>query len=83
MKNWLPLAMLAAESQTVIALRMMKLAAGGAAAQQEMQRMVTEKMDAAVQASTMLMLGRGSKPVVKHYRSRVRRNARRLTRKRR
>ena len=38
------------EAQTVMALRMMRLAAGGAAAQREAARMVSEKRAAAVQA---------------------------------
>jgi len=40
------------EAQTVVALRMMRLAVGGAYAQDEAQRMVTEKIDALAEAQT-------------------------------
>ena len=45
--SWLGLSMsamrLGLEAQSVIALRMMKMAAGGAAAEAEMRRMISEK----------------------------------------
>ncbi|MDB5445283.1 MAG: hypothetical protein JWQ97_600, partial [Phenylobacterium sp.] len=45
------------EAQTVIALRLMKLAGGGVDAQVEAQRMVAEKIDAAMVANTHLAAG--------------------------
>ena len=46
-RSWYNLTMLAAESQRVIWLRSMKLAAGGAKAKREARLMMTEKMAAA------------------------------------
>jgi hypothetical protein len=73
------------EANMVIGLRMMKLAAGGAAAQAEVQRMVSEKADANVALMTKGMTGAlGLTPeavVAKsltHYRRKVRANRRRL-----
>jgi hypothetical protein len=77
-KSWLDLTMLAAESQHVLGLRMLKLALGGAKAREEANLMVTEKMLAATQAATRLMLGASPDSVVKGYRRKVRANARRL-----
>ena len=74
---WLDWVMLAAESQQVIALRMMKLAGGGAAAQAEAQRMAMEKITAMTEAGVKLMTGGD---VVGLYRAKVRSNIRRLTR---
>jgi hypothetical protein len=77
------------EAQTVIALRMMRLAAGGARAEAEAQRMVTEKLSAAteaqVAAATALMTGRKSHVAagnaLRVVRKRVRANKRRLSRR--
>ncbi len=77
---WSNLAMLAVESQQVIALRIMKLATGGAEAQEEAHRMVSEKMVEANQATMSLMLGASPDSVVRGYRRKVRANARRLSR---
>lgn len=81
-------AFLAFEAQQVIALRMMRLAGGGAVAQREASRMVSEKLQASVQASfdAALSLASGKSGVatantaVRGYRTAVRRNRRRLTR---
>src|SRR5262245_12204368 len=82
--NWLALSAhatwLAFEAQQVIALRVMKIGAGGAAAQTEMARMVTEKVAAAAEALGTLSLGGSGRKVVRRYRTRVRANARRLSR---
>jgi hypothetical protein len=77
------------DASTVIALRMMRLAAGGALAQREAQRMVTEKVAAAMSAqaaaATAVMTGRGSRSAAKAaervYRRKVRANRRRLARR--
>jgi hypothetical protein len=74
------------EAFTVVGLRMGKLATGGAAAQLEAQRMVSEKATAFVEAQLELArsiaLGQGNKAprrVLAGYRKRVRANQRRLT----
>jgi hypothetical protein len=79
--------MLGAESATVIALRSMKIAAGGPAAEAETHRMVSEKIEAAQQLGVMAMTGAlgftGPAAVdksLKHYRRKVRANRRRLSR---
>lgn len=73
------------ESSAVIGLRMLKIAAGGAEAEAETRRMVSEKIDS-VLALQMLALtgGLGATPhraaarTVAHYRRKVRANRRRL-----
>jgi hypothetical protein len=82
-------ALLGWEAQWVIGLRLLKLAAGGAAGNRECQRMISEKVLSAFEVNTRMasdvLLGRGSSAthrVLKHYRSKVRANRRRLTRKR-
>jgi hypothetical protein len=80
LKNpWLNMAMLAAESQQVVFLRMMKLAAGGAAAGDEAQRMTSEKVAAMTEAGAKLMAGGTADSVVSDYRRKVRANIKRLT----
>lgn len=81
--------MLGAESSSVIALRTMKLAAGGTAASDEAGLMIGEKVGAAVALTQQAMFGQlgasmpgaGSK-VVADYRRKVRANQRRLTKRR-
>ena len=76
------------EAQTVIALRLMRVAAGGARGQAEAQRMVTEKIAAAVEAQAAAVAGaiegRGGAGTAKKalgvYKKRVRANRRRLSR---
>jgi len=79
--------MLALEAQSVMALRLMRIAAGGALAKSEMTRMTTEKVQALGEAQAAAVAGsitgRDShhiaKKVVRVYKKRVRRNRRRLT----
>jgi succinylarginine dihydrolase len=73
--------MLAAEAQRVINLRLAATAGGGPAAELETRLMVTEKMKAALDAASMLARGASTQSVISFYRSRVRSNVRRLTRK--
>ena len=94
MKNpwtaWFGAAAFATEAQWVIALRMMRLAAGGTTAAAEAQRMVAEKFLAGAQAQVAagiaLASGRGSHAAARAaatpFRRAVRANRRRLTRKR-
>ncbi|KMO12492.1 hypothetical protein [Methylobacterium platani] len=82
--SWLRLGLdtvrLGMEAQTVVALRLAKLSLGGAAAQVEAQRMVTEKVEAAAEAVMTLATGGTPERVVSDYRRKVRANARRLSR---
>jgi hypothetical protein len=86
---WLRLTMdtwsLGFEASSVIGLRVMKMAAGGAAAQAELGRMLAEKVDAGIALQTLALTGGlGVTPhgaaarTVAHYRRKVRANARRL-----
>ena len=77
-KSWFNLAMLAAESQQVVWLRTMKLAAGGVKAKREAKLMVAEKVTAASTEGARLMMGATPDSVVKRYRRKVKANVRRL-----
>ena len=82
-EHWLQLMQTATETtfaaQRVVALRMMRLAGGGAAASREAQRMVLEKIAVAAEANLMLLSGAGPHSVTKRYRRAVRANERRLS----
>ena len=77
-----------ADAATVVALRSSKLAEGGAAGVAEAQLMVAEKIGAAIELQSAWATGKlgrsaqsASRGVIAHYRPKVRRNRRRLTRK--
>lgn len=80
-------ALLALEAQSVVALRCMRIASGGALAQSEMTRMISEKVQALGEAQTAAAIGsikgRNSpqigKKVLRVYKKRVRKNRRRLS----
>ena len=80
--------MLGFEAQQVVALRLMRIAAGGASGQAEAKRMVTEKVEAFAEAQAAAVVTtieggsshRLGKKVVGVYKKRVRGNRRRLTR---
>ena len=82
-------ALLAFEAQQVVALRMLRLAAGRALAQRELQRMTLEKMMAATEAATAaafaMAAGKSGLGIthdaLRGYSARVRRNRRRLARR--
>ena len=76
---WFNMAMLAAESQRVVWLRMMKISWGGVAAERETKQMVSEKVVAATIAAGRVMTGSTPTAIVKGYRRKVRANARRLS----
>jgi len=82
-KTWMDFAFdaarLAQETQEVMALRMMKLAAGGSASRAEAERMVTESA-AAAEAFGTLAFGGSLQKVMRRYSTHVRANKRRLTR---
>lgn len=71
--------LLAIEAQRVIELRMVRLAWGGAEGLAEAQSMVTEKMQAAGEAMTTLMMGGSPERVIARYREHVAFNTKRLT----
>ena len=68
----------ALEVQQVIAMRILKLAVGGATAEREAVRMVAEKLAASQHTAIRLALGASPQQAVRHYRGRVRANRRRL-----
>ncbi|WP_298955231.1 hypothetical protein [uncultured Methylobacterium sp.] len=76
---WYSATMLALESQTVIGMRLAKVAWGGEAGRAEAQRMVSEKVDAAIEAADMLLSGGSPDAVIARYREHVRANAERLS----
>jgi hypothetical protein len=87
--SWLRLSFdawsLGVEASTVIGLRTLKMAAGGAAADVEAQRMVDEKVKAGLELQTLALTGglgftpeRAAARTVAHYRRKVRANQRRL-----
>ena len=80
MNPWISAWMLAAESSRVIALRSMRLAAGGHRARAEATRMVSEKISEAFGAGVTLATGGTPAKVIRQYRKRVAANARRLSR---
>jgi hypothetical protein len=69
---------LAVEANGVIALRTMKLMAGGRSARREAEVMVTEKIHAAIEAAASLMTGASANQIVHRYRQHVARNTKRL-----
>lgn len=87
---WMRLGMnawaLGLESSAVIGLRTLKIAAGGAEAQAETRRMVSEKVDSVMALQMLAMTGglgatphRAASRTVAHYRRKVRANRRRLS----
>ena len=78
MKFGFDLTMLGIESQQVIALRLARIAQGGAGAASESKRMVSEKAQAAVETGLHLASGGSAHKVVSSYRRKVRANRDRL-----
>jgi len=87
---WLGIGMsawsLGVEASTVIGLRTLKLAAGGAAGEAEARRMVSEKIDAGLDLQARAVRGAlGFTPqavaanTLSHYRRKIRANRRRLS----
>jgi hypothetical protein len=73
------LMMLAIEAQRVIELRLVRLAWGGEEGLAEAQSMVIEKIHAASEAMTTLMMGGSPETVIARYREHVAFNTKRLT----
>lgn len=79
--------MLGAEAATVMGLRTLKIAAGGAQGEREIRRMVEEKVEAAHAVQVMALTGAlgvtapgAVDRTLKYYRRKVRTNRRRLAR---
>ena len=75
---WFGLTMLAFESHEVIGLRLTKLAGGGAAALDEADLMIREKIHAGFEAITSMAMGASPPSVVSRYREVVQANYKRL-----
>jgi hypothetical protein len=73
------LALLAIESSGVITMRAIKLMAGDVAAIQEARLMMSEKVDAAFEATTSLIAGASGDQIINRYRQHVALNAKRLS----
>jgi hypothetical protein len=78
--------LLGVEASSVITLRALKIAAGGAAAAVETRRMVSEKIEAGLALQALAMTGQlgltahsAATKTLAHYRRKVRANRRRLT----
>jgi hypothetical protein len=70
--------MLAIESSSVIALRIMKLMSGDGDTLNEAELMVREKIDAVFEATSSIMAGASGEEIVNRYRQHVAVNAKRL-----
>jgi hypothetical protein len=77
-KSWFELTMLSLEAQSVIGLRLMRLAGGGPLAQVEIEWMISEKIGAAVAATNAVATGGSASAVIEIYRKAVRKNEHRL-----
>lgn len=75
---WYEATMLAIESNRVIALRLLRIAVGGQDARTEGELMISEKVDAFIEAGGSLHRGATAAAVIGRYREHVAANARRL-----
>ena len=78
LNSWFSAALLVFEASDVIRLRAMKISFGGGDALAEVQLMVAEKIRAAVEALSSMMLGGTPISVIERYREHVAANAFRL-----
>ena len=78
LKPWFCAGLLAIEGSDVMRLRTMKIAFGGSDAVAEIHLMITEKIGAAVEALSSMMLGGTPMSVIERYREHVAANAFRL-----
>jgi hypothetical protein len=74
------LMMLGFEANRVVGLRVTRMMLGGRSARREAKLMVTEKMEAALEANTRMMHGASADEIIRMYRRRVAANAKRLSR---
>ncbi|ACA20028.1 conserved hypothetical protein; putative signal peptide [Methylobacterium sp. 4-46] len=77
-KSCLDAALLLVEAQSVVELRLMRLVLGGLDGCLEAQLMVSEKVNAALEAAGTLMAGGSCGDVIVRYREQVADNRRRL-----
>lgn len=75
---WFTVTLLALESSEVIGLRVAKFAGGGVDAQHEAHLMVSEKIDAVVEAGARFLCGATADNVINRFRQQVAANAERL-----
>lgn len=80
-KIFFEMSMLAFEAQQAIWLRTIRLSKGGRAASREAKLMVTEKVSAAQRAAGKLATGTPPTQVIRGYRTKVRSNVRRLSKR--
>ena len=73
--------MLGFEANRVVGLRVTRMMLGGKSARREAKLMVTEKMEAALEANTRMMHGASADEIIRMYRRRVAANARRLSKR--
>jgi hypothetical protein len=78
MLTWYAAMMLALEAGNVVGARLSRVAWGGSGALSECQLMVTEKIEAAFEAGSILAGGGNSSHIIDNYRKHVAANARRL-----
>ena len=76
---WYPALMLAVESNNVIDIRLRSIATGKVNAEEETRLMVSEKIDAALEAGSMFVNGRRPAEVIDLYRKHVAANEARLS----
>jgi hypothetical protein len=76
---WFAATLLALEATDVMHLRMWRLAGGGGSALEEAQLMISEKLSAAVETLSSVMLGRTPISIIERYRELVAANALRLS----
>jgi hypothetical protein len=79
LEPWFLVLLLALESGEVIGLRVAKLAGGGVDAHHEADLMVSEKIDAVIEAGAGLLCGATTGHVINRFREHVAANARRLS----
>ncbi len=77
---WTDVATATVEAQQVVAMRMLKFAAGGPAANAEAALMINEKIAAGQKAALQAMTGASPAKVLRSIRTTVRANRRRLAR---
>ena len=77
--SWYPILMLAVESSSVVDMRLRKIASGQVNRADETRLMISEKIDAAIEAGSMMFAGSAARDVIAFYRRQVAANARRLS----
>jgi hypothetical protein len=76
---WIASTALAIEAQNVLVLRLLKCSRGGTGAHREANRMVSEKVEAGIDASILMVMGGTAMDVIGSVRKRVDANGLRLS----